>query len=214
MKTHKESKKKRYPKSGYSVASVSDIGGESLKNQSIRFNTKKSNQSRSGMNMSQAYGGSKKSLSQFSGSMPNEEDYEEMKKEDDMFAGMDWVAGVLLIQDKLFDMEESARIRRPMSGDILSEKEWENYKRQVLYPLDLITIKSKVYNGEYEDLADYNKDMKQLFKNFKIFYTSMRTKEYENVVTTEYEYKKLFDELRESLQESGKIKIYFGHLRF
>lgn len=81
---------------------------------------------------------------------------------------LDWKDLCLKIIDKIEEYEESEDFKRPVTEQELGEL-WPEYQRIISYPIDLTSIRAKMYEGEYVGVGNFEYDFRQIFANCKKF---------------------------------------------
>eukprot|EP00345_Euplotes_harpa_P007530 CAMPEP_0168330718 /NCGR_PEP_ID=MMETSP0213-20121227/7905_1 /TAXON_ID=151035 /ORGANISM="Euplotes harpa, Strain FSP1.4" /LENGTH=294 /DNA_ID=CAMNT_0008334357 /DNA_START=2692 /DNA_END=3573 /DNA_ORIENTATION=- len=124
--------------------------------------------------------------------------------EDDDYDNMDWKDCCLRIIDKIEEFDESEDFKLPVTKEDYGEY-WEEYKAIITYPIDLASIRAKIYEGEYVGVGNFEFDMRKVFDNCKKFNEPGSTI-YENAVMLEDVFSKIFKPIKKKFGESKKLK--------
>lgn len=127
-------------------------------------------------------------------SLVEEEDYE----------NMDWKDCCLKVLDRIEEYDESEDFKKPVTKEDLGEF-WEDYRSIITYPIDLTSIRAKIYDGDYAGVGNFEFDMRKVFDNCKKF-NDPNSQIYENANTLEDVFNKLFKPIKKKFGESKKLK--------
>lgn len=123
-----------------------------------------------------------------------EEDYE----------GMDWKDCCLKVLDRIEEYEEADDFRKPLTKEELGEF-WDEYRAIISYPIDLTSIRAKIYEGEFAGVGNFEFDMRKVFDNCKKF-NDPNSGIYENANMLEEVFNKLFRPVKKRFGENKKLK--------
>ena len=95
-------------------------------------------------------------------------------------------------------MEEAEAFKKPVTQeDLGGPEQWENYQAQITYPIDLCTIRLKIFEGDYAGVGNFEFDMIKLFDNCKKF-NDPDSAIYENAETLEEMFTKMFKQVKKN----------------
>lgn len=117
---------------------------------------------------------------------------------------MDWKDCCLKVLDRIEEYDESEDFKKPVTKEDLGEF-WEDYRAIITYPIDLTSIRAKIYDGDYAGVGNFEFDMRKVFDNCKKF-NDPSSQIYENANTLEEIFNKLFKPIKKKFGESKKLK--------
>ena len=117
---------------------------------------------------------------------------------------MDWKDCCLTVIDRIEELEEADDFKRPVTKEDLGEF-WDEYKATITYPVDLTSVRAKIYEGEYAGVGNFEFDMRKLFDNCKKF-NDPNSGIYENAIVLEDLFQKLFRPVNKTFGENKKLK--------
>lgn len=117
---------------------------------------------------------------------------------------MDWKDCCLKVLDRIEEYDESEDFKKPVTKEDLGEF-WEDYRSIITYPIDLTSIRAKIYDGDYAGVGNFEFDMRKVFDNCKKF-NDPNSQIYENANTLEDVFNKLFKPIKKKFGESKKLK--------
>ena len=117
---------------------------------------------------------------------------------------MDWKDCCLKVLDRIEEYDESEDFKKPVTKEDLGEF-WEDYRSIITYPIDLTSIRAKIYDGDYAGVGNFEFDMRKVFDNCKKF-NDPNSQIYENANTLEDVFNKLFKPVKKKFGESKKLK--------
>jgi hypothetical protein len=124
--------------------------------------------------------------------------------EEENFDNLDWKECCLRVIDKIEEMEESEDFKRPVTKEDLGEF-WGEYQKVITYPVDLTSIRAKIYEGEYAGVGNFEFDMVKIFDNCKLF-NDPNSQIYECATIIEDKFHKLFKPIKKKFGENKKLQ--------
>ena len=117
---------------------------------------------------------------------------------------MDWKDWCLNIIDKIEEYEESEDFKLPVTKEDFGEY-WEDYRKIITYPIDLSTVRAKIYEGDYISVGSYEYDMRKIFDNCKKF-NEPGSQIYENANFLDQIFNRLFKPVKKKFGEKKNLK--------
>ena len=102
-------------------------------------------------------------------------------------------------------MDEAEPFKKPVTQEDLGGLEqWENYQAHITYPIDLCTIRLKIFEGEYVGVGNFEFDKIKLFDNCKKF-NDPKSDIYDNAESLEDMFTKMFKSVKKRFIEKSEI---------
>jgi hypothetical protein len=115
----------------------------------------------------------------------------------------DWKDACLKVLDRIEEYEEADDFKLPVTKEDLGEF-WDDYQKLINYPIDLASIRAKIFEGEYAGVGNFEFDMRKIYDNCKKF-NDPHSGIYENSNMLENIFTKLFKPVKKMFGEGLKL---------